>query len=68
MRVSNKNTTLGFQNIVFQLIKETNNTNIGGINHLETAEIRQWIEYALVYIAKADFPPNLHQILKVSGI
>ncbi|KAJ3649728.1 hypothetical protein Zmor_021453 [Zophobas morio] len=59
-RVVNKNSTFGYINIVIDLIKQAN-SNLEGCTDLEKAEVRQWIEYAILYAAHSELS---HQVLR----
>jgi hypothetical protein len=54
-------------NIILQLTKE-GNSELEGCNNLEKAEVRQWIEYALLYATQGEVNPSSSQLLKVSSI
>jgi translation elongation factor 1 epsilon-1 len=62
-RVVNKTTVSGYVNIILQLTKE-GNSELEGCNNLEKAEVRQWIEYALLYATQGEVNPSSSQLLK----
>lgn len=64
MRIKDNKTTTGFFNIVFETLKESN-TPLVGNSAEDLAEIRQWLEYVVVYVANAN---NSSNILKVSTL
>lgn len=63
MRINDNKTTTGFLNIVLDILKQSN-TPLAGKSAEDRAEIRQWIEYVVVYAANANSSNN---VLKVSG-
>lgn len=65
MRVKNDKITTGFLNIIFEILKEGNAKLIGKSTE-DLAEIRQWVEYVLIYVANTENGQAVHNILKVS--
>lgn len=55
--------TIGVINIILCFLKETN-SNLGARTVLEEAQIRQWIEFTIVYVGNANNNQNIHLILK----
>lgn len=67
MRVKDSKTTSGFLNIVFEILKESN-APLAGKSVEDRAEIRQWVEYVLVYVANTDNNQSvLNNVLRVSN-
>lgn len=64
--MNNNQSTAGIINIVFSLLKESN-SHLGVVDALNEAQIHQWLEYALVYVANADNSSNIQQVLKVQA-
>lgn len=62
-RVNSKISSSGYINIIFQLVKEAN-LDVGN-TPLEIAEIRQWIEYGLIYLLHTESAASLGPTLKV---
>ncbi|ENN78653.1 eukaryotic translation elongation factor 1 epsilon-1 isoform X1 [Dendroctonus ponderosae] len=62
-RVNNNQSTTGIINIVFSLLKESN-SHLGVVDALNEAQIHQWLEYALVYVANASNSSNVQLVLK----
>lgn len=64
-RIYENTTTTGFLNIIFSLLKSSSLQVSGKVNE-DIAEIRQWLEYAIVYASNCDSGQNFNQILTVS--
>ncbi|RZC42919.1 elongation factor Tu, mitochondrial-like, partial [Asbolus verrucosus] len=62
-RVTSKSTTSGYLNIILQLIKEAH-SDLEGCNNLERAEVRQWVEYAILYAAQNESSVSAQSVLK----
>ncbi|KAF2903084.1 hypothetical protein ILUMI_03100 [Ignelater luminosus] len=61
VRVANNSTTTGFIAIIFDLL---NHSNLSLGNLQDKAEIRQWLEYALVYAINCEGSSGIQQVLK----
>lgn len=65
IRIKDKKTTTGFLNIVYEILNEAN-APLAGKSEGDRSEIRQWVEYVVVYIANADNSQSVNAVLKVS--
>ncbi|KAK4883971.1 hypothetical protein RN001_000242 [Aquatica leii] len=61
VRTINDSTTKGFVSIIFEMLKEA---KCNFTNPLDIAEVRQWLEYCIVYTARADGSQNIENMLK----
>ncbi|KAF5280386.1 hypothetical protein FQR65_LT03195 [Abscondita terminalis] len=61
IRITNDSTTKGFISIIFELLNEA---KLSINKALDVAEARQWLEYAILYVARADGSQNVEQVLK----
>lgn len=62
IRSFNNTLTTGFVSIIFQFLKEAS-CDING-NSIEMAEIRQWLEYCVVYVLNVENVQNVEQVMK----
>lgn len=62
VRSFNNTITTGFVSIIFQFLKESS-CDING-NGLEMAEIRQWLEYCVVYVLNVENVQTVEQVMK----
>ncbi|XP_060528281.1 eukaryotic translation elongation factor 1 epsilon-1 isoform X1 [Cylas formicarius] len=56
-------TVSGVFNIIFSLLSESK-SSLGPKNILEEAQVRQWLEYAIVYVLNASSDQNIQTLLK----
>lgn len=66
MRIKNDKNTVGFLNIIFEILKESNAPLVGKSIE-DRAEIRQWVEYVLIYVANAENGHAVNNVLRVSA-
>lgn len=63
VRTVNNSTTTGFIAIILELLKHAN-SNVAVLNIKDKAEVKQWLEYAIVYIINNNNSQNIMQVLK----
>ncbi|XP_030765445.1 eukaryotic translation elongation factor 1 epsilon-1 [Sitophilus oryzae] len=61
-RTLNNSTSKGAMNIIFALLKDSN-SNLRPTNKLIEIEIRQWLEYILIYVGNASNSQHTQNIL-----
>lgn len=65
VRIKNEKNTIGFLNIIFEALQECNLPLVGKSIE-DRAEIRQWVEYVLLYVANAENGNAVSNVLRVS--
>lgn len=66
IRVKNDKTSVGFLNIVLEILKESNTPSLLGKSAEDRAEVRQWIEYVLLYVTNVENGQTVNNVMKVS--
>lgn len=66
VRIKNDKNTVGFLNIILEILKESN-APLSGKSFEDRAEIQQWIEYVLIYVANTENGYAVSNVLRVSN-